>query len=50
VEFTTALGCSADGQVVGNPQNGDSIDIVRDHHTLTSVALADDAVTIRFVG
>jgi len=50
VQFTTALGCSADSQTVGNPQNGDHIEIVDNHQRLTSVELGDDSVTIRFAG
>jgi peptidase A4-like protein len=50
VQFTTALGCSSDGQVVGNPQNGDYINILYNNQTLTAVSLANDAVTVKFTG
>jgi hypothetical protein len=50
VQFATALGCSANAQTVGNPQSGDYINIVYNNKTLTSVALGDDAVTVKFEG
>jgi hypothetical protein len=50
VHFTTAMTCGANGQTVGNPQNGDYINVVGFNKTLTSVALANDSVTINFAG
>ena len=50
VQFTTALGCNANGSVVGNPQTGDYINLVYNNKTLTAVALANDAVTVTFKG
>jgi len=48
--FSTALGCSADGQRVGLPQNGDRIHIGIQSRTVTSVEISEDAVTVIFVG
>jgi hypothetical protein len=54
VLFTGAFGCSADGKTVGDPQNGDTWNIVDNAVnpplTLTSVALGSGAVTIKFTG
>jgi hypothetical protein len=50
VQFTTALGCNANGSVVGNPRSGDYINVVYGGKTLTMVTLASDAVTVRFMG
>jgi hypothetical protein len=50
VQFTTALGCNANGSLVGNPMHGDYINIVYNNKVLTSVALANDAVTVAFKG
>ena len=50
VQFTTALGCNANGSVVGNPQTGDYINVVYGGKTLTAVTLASDAVTVKFTG
>ena len=48
VQFTTALACNS--SVVGNPQNGDYVNVVNGSQTLTSVVLGNDAVTIYFIG
>jgi hypothetical protein len=54
VAFTGALGCGADGRTVGNPQNGDTWNILdnalRPPRNLTSVTLGDGTVTIDFTG
>jgi hypothetical protein len=50
VNFTSAIGCSPDGKTVGNPQTGDSVNIVNGSQTLTSVTLGNDTVTIDFQG
>jgi hypothetical protein len=50
VHFNTAMGCNAIGSVVGNPLSGDYINVVYNGKTLTSVVLANDAVTVRFAG
>ena len=49
VSFQNALGKSLAG-TVGNPQNGDFVNVVNGAKTLTSVGLASDAVTIKFLG
>jgi hypothetical protein len=46
VQFSTAIGCSADGRTVADPQSADSIRIVFNNQPLTSVALTHDEVTI----
>jgi hypothetical protein len=48
IRFTTALGCNANGSVVGNPEAGEYINIVYDGKALTSVTLGDDLVTVTF--
>jgi hypothetical protein len=50
VHFTTAVGCNANGSVVGYPENGDYINVVSNGKPLTAVVLANDAVTVRFTG
>jgi hypothetical protein len=54
VQFTGSFGCGADGRTVGNPQNGDSWNIVDNSVnpplTLTSVTLGSGSVTIAFIG
>jgi hypothetical protein len=54
VQFTTALGCGADGKTVGNPQNGDTWNILdtalNPQVTLTSTTLGDGSVTVTFTG
>ena len=50
VNFTVALGCGADGQTVGDPQNGDFFNISNGTTTLTSVTLGSAAVTVNFTG
>jgi hypothetical protein len=50
VKFTGAVGCTADGKTVANPQTGDFINILDGAKTLTSVALGNDTVTIDFIG
>jgi len=53
VQFTGAFGCSAN-QTVGDPQNGDSWNVVNfsanPPQTLTSVALGSGTVTVNFIG
>lgn len=46
--FTTALGCSADGQTVALPHNGERIHARREEESLSSVELSDDGVTVFF--
>jgi hypothetical protein len=48
VAFTSSLCCGT--SVVGNPQNADTWNVVFNSQTLTSVALASDAVTVDFKG
>jgi hypothetical protein len=50
VNFTSALGCNADGKTIANPQGGDFINIQNGSQTLTAVTLGNDAVTIDFKG
>jgi len=54
VNFSTALGCGADGKTVGDPQTGDTWNIVDNSQnpplTLTATALASDAVAVTFTG
>lgn len=50
VNFTGAFGCNAADSVVANPNNGDTVNILNGATTLTSVSVADDAVTISFIG
>jgi hypothetical protein len=54
VQFTAALACGADGQTVGNPQNGDTWTIVDNSQnppvSLTSTTLGDGTVTVSFIG
>jgi Peptidase A4 family len=54
VQFTTALGCGADGHTVGNPQNGDTWTIEDFSQNpplvLTATTLGNDAVTVTFKG
>jgi hypothetical protein len=51
VVFTSALACpSASGAAAGNPDTGDTFNVVGFGKTLTSVTLASDEVTIDFTG
>ena len=52
VNFTSAVGCSPNGQTIGNPQTGDYCNIVNcpGSTALTAVTLANDAVTVKFIG
>ena len=54
VNFTGSFGCGADGHTVGNPQGGDTWNVVNSSvnpaKTLTSVALGSGTVTINFIG
>lgn len=50
VRFASAIGCGADRQTVANPHGGDYINIVCNNKILTSVALANDEVTVTFAG
>jgi Peptidase A4 family len=48
VTFTSAICCGPDG--LGNPENGDTWNIVTSGTTLTSVKTGDDTVTIDYIG
>jgi hypothetical protein len=48
VTFTSAICCGPDG--LGNPENGDTWNIVASGTTLTSVKTGDDTVTIDYIG
>jgi hypothetical protein len=52
VAFTSALCCGTNNgtTVAGNPQNGDTWNVVNGTQTLTSVTLGNDAVTVTFQG
>jgi hypothetical protein len=51
VRFTSALASNYDGSVVGNPENGDTINVETSAGTiLTSVAVGNETVTIDFIG
>lgn len=54
VQFTSSYGCNASGQTVGDPQNGDTWNVVNfsanPPQTLTSVTLGPGAVTVNFIG
>jgi hypothetical protein len=50
VTFTSALGCSLARKALGDPPNGEVLNIANGPQTLTSVTLASDTVTIDFIG
>lgn len=50
VVFTSAIGCSPARKTLGDPQNGDIINIVNGPQPLTAVTLGSDTVTIDFIG
>ncbi len=51
VTFTSAVASGAGGVDVGNPQNGDTVNIESNGGTiLTSVAVGNETVTINFIG
>ena len=51
VQFTDAFGCQPNTKVVGDPANGDYVNVSDPSgNSLTSVTLATTAVTINFIG
>jgi hypothetical protein len=51
VQFTSALASNYDGSIVGNPENGDTINVeTAGGQVLTSVAVGNETVTINFIG
>jgi hypothetical protein len=50
VNFVAAFGCDTAGKLAADPKNGDIVNIISGKKTLTTTAVADDAVTISFIG